>query len=236
MKYAGVLFIHTSAPSDIQLGLLLQEHQQRRKCIFCVKFTGAMIDEITTRRFFRKINVQLYDNHILIHKIGPLESSEYELTYEMIENRKSIEIKTSFGLLTISLLIFIIGLLCLLGSYSDVSPLFFAITAFFIIVALLTKSRTVIVKSYDARNIEFYFTRRNKDDVIRFSETLIKTADKYLYRKYSKVDRDLPVEGQIEKLLFLKERNLLSDEEFERLKIQLLGRSNKNNIGYSYGS
>jgi hypothetical protein len=200
-----------------------------------VKFSQTMIDEITTRRFLKKINVQLFENHILIRKSSPFEFSEYELTYEVIENRKSIEIKTSFGLLTISLLSFVIGFLCFAGSYSEVSPLFFTITVLLLIIALSAKSRMVIVKSFDGRNIELYFTKRNKDDVILFIGTLIKTADKYLYKKYSKVDKDLPAEGQIERLLFLKERNLLSDEEFEELKIQLLGRTSKSNIGYSYG-
>ena len=42
----------------------------------------------------------------------------------------------------------------------------------------------------------------------------------------------LPIDNQLQNLIFLRDRDLLSEEKFEHLKNQLPGRDNKSNIGY----
>ncbi|RDJ93906.1 SHOCT domain-containing protein, partial [Lacticaseibacillus rhamnosus] len=65
------------------------------------------------------------------------------------------------------------------------------------------------------------------------SNKIIDASNQFLLTKYGKIDKALPMEGQLNKLEFLRDRDILTDEEFENLKNQLLGRENKGSIGFS---
>ena len=54
----------------------------------------------------------------------------------------------------------------------------------------------------------------------------------YLLKKYSKVDRALPIEPQLENIQYLLNRDIITEEKFESLKNQLLGTENKKSIGF----
>ena len=187
--------------------------------------------EITTRRFFRKNTVQLLPNRIIVRKSSPFESSEFELSYEQIENKKTIERKVNFGLLALALFCVVIGLLYLFGNSPEFSMVFFFSSLLFLMIAFATKLELVVIKSYGGRNIELFFNRWNRDKVIAFGDRVIDAANNFLLKKYSRVDKDLPFEHQIQNLMLLRERELLTEEKFLELKNQLLGKD-KSNIGY----
>jgi hypothetical protein len=188
--------------------------------------------QIETSRFIKKNSVQLLNNRLIVKKSSPFETSEFELSYDQIENKKTIETKVSFALIVFSSFAAILGFLYLFGDKSNISIVLFIFSVLFILIAFVTKLKVISIKSYDGRNIELYFTERNKEKVILFSNQIIDSANDYLLRKYSKIDKDLPVESQIQNLIFLRDRELLSEEKFEQLKNQLLGKENKSNIGY----
>jgi hypothetical protein len=188
--------------------------------------------EIETRRFFKKNSVRLLTNRLIVKKTSPFETSEFELSYEQIENKKEIETKVNFGLLVISSLAAIVGFLYLFGSKSEMTIVFFIISIVLLFIAFATKLKVVVIKAYNGQNIELYFANKNKDEVIIFAEKLIDSANNYLLSKYTKIDRDLPIDNQIQMLIVLRDKELLSEDKFEQLKNQLLGRENKTGIGY----
>jgi len=191
-----------------------------------------MIDEIKTTRFIKKISIQLLDSHVVVKKSSPFETSEFELSYEQIENKKTIETKVNFSLLVFSSFAAIVGFLYLFGDKTNNSISFFFFSFLILLIAFATKLKVIIIKSNNGKNIELYFTKRNKDEIILFSDKVINSVNDYLLRKYSKIDKDLPIDYQINNLIFLRDRDLLSDEKFEQLKNQLLGKDQKLNIGY----
>ena len=188
--------------------------------------------KIETNRFFKKYSIQLLDSHLLVKKSSPFESSEFELSYDQIENKKSIETKVNFGLLVISSLAAIVGFLYLFGNKDEVTIAFFSISILVLLIAFSTKLKMIIIKSYDGRNIELFYTTKNKEEIIAFSDKILSSSNDYVLRKYSKIDRDLPIDNQLQNLIFLRDRDLLSEEKFEHLKNQLLGKDTKSNIGY----
>jgi len=99
-------------------------------------------------------------------------------------------------------------------------------------IALLTKLRIVTIRTYEGINIDMYFTKRYREDVLAFADTIIDSTNKFLIEKYCNVDRDLPLESQLSNLGFLRDKELINGEKFEQLKNQLLGRENKRSIGY----
>jgi len=188
--------------------------------------------KIETNRFFKKNSIELLDSHMLVKKSSPFETSEFELSYDQIENKKSIETKVNFGLLVISSLAGILGFLFLFGNKDEVTIGFFSISILVLLIAFVTKLKMIIIKSYDGSNIELFYTSKNKEDIITFSDKIISSSNDYVLRKFSKIDRDLPIDTQLQNLIFLRDRDLLSGEKFEHLKNQLLGKDTKSNIGY----
>jgi hypothetical protein len=68
--------------------------------------------------------------------------------------------------------------------------------------------------------------------VIDYANQIIDAANNYLLKKFSKIDRSLAIEPQIENIQFLLNREIITEEKFETLKNQLLGRENKSSIGF----
>ncbi len=71
--------------------------------------------------------------------------------------------------------------------------------------------------------IELYDDNPSRIEMKEFLDQLKKSASDYLKFKYATIDRDLPVEGQIQNLNWLKSRNILTEEEYEQIKLKLTG-------------
>ena len=69
--------------------------------------------------------------------------------------------------------------------------------------------------------IDFYDKNPSEEAMDEFLETLKTKTFNYLKEKYAVIDIDLPVEKQIENLNFLKERNVITEKEYEELKEKL---------------
>jgi len=126
-----------------------------------------------------------------------------------------------------------IGLLFQFGSNTGLSITLLTAAAFILALALITKKKTVTIPTYDGDKIEIFFDKRNKHEVMEFSTRIIEASNSFLLNKYGKIDKALPLEGQLSNLNFLRDRDIITDEEFENLKNQLLGRENKGSLGFS---
>ncbi len=186
-----------------------------------------------TRRFFKIQEVDILRASLKIEKRSLLDSIEYEIPFENIHNKKKIQTNTNDNLLVISFSLLVIGVLFLFGSTTEISTFALISGTFFLALALITRKKTVTILTYDGSNIELPFNRKNKPEVLEFSNKIIEASNLFLLNKYGKIDRALPLEGQLEKLEFLRDRDILTDGEYENLKNQLLGRENKGSLGFS---
>ena len=185
-----------------------------------------------TQRLLKKFSISILKTGLHIVKKTPFESSEFDLSFEHIETKKTVETKLTFGLLVLILFFAFVALLFFLNGQTEESSFFFVLTVIVLIIALLTKLRVITIKAYEGQNIELYFTNRNKEEVMAFADTIISSANAFLLNKFSKIDKDLPIGNQLENLDFLRNKELLSEPEYEQLKDQLLGRDNKKSIGF----
>lgn len=187
---------------------------------------------IQTKRFFKKCSIQLLKDKIKVIRSTPFDLIEFEISYENIETKKTIEAKVNFGLLVLISLLLVIGILYFFGDKSNISSVFFIVAIIIFFIAMATKLKVITIKTFEGHTLELFFTNKNKADVINFAEKIINTANNFLLSKYSKIDKDLPIENQLSKLDFLRDKELITDEVFEQLKNQLLGKENKQTIGY----
>jgi heme/copper-type cytochrome/quinol oxidase subunit 4 len=104
----------------------------------------------------------------------------------------------------------------------------------FAVVALVTTPKNSLYLSSAHRQIEFYRDKPNNEAVDAFVKEVIDNCNEYLRMKYAKVDPDLPVEPQLNSLTWMKNRNLITDEEFEQFKSTLLRRKSpdKPDVGF----
>jgi hypothetical protein len=170
---------------------------------------------------------------VKIEKRSLLDSIEYEVPFEHIHNKRKIQTNTNDNLLVISFFLLFIGLLFQFGPNTELSVTLLIAAAFFLALALITKKKTVTIPTYDGDKIELFFNKKNKHEVLEFSSRIIEASNSFLLNKYGKIDKALPLEGQLSNLNFLRDRDIITDEEFENLKNQLLGRENKGSLGFS---
>ena len=135
--------------------------------------------------------------------------------------------------LFIAVCLIILGTLFLLGSLAEISPLLILIGLVFLVTTFILRKKTITIASFDGNVIELYFTNRNKPEITAFANQIIDSSNSFLLNKYSKLDRDLPIDNQLSNLDFLLNREIITEEEFENLKNQLLGRNTKSKIGFT---
>lgn len=189
---------------------------------------------LQTKRFLKRQEIEILRTSLRIERKSLLDCVEYEIPFENIHNKKKVQTKTNDNLLVISFSLLIIALLFFIfGSDPSISTFLFVCAILFLATALISRKKTVTIPTYDGNNIELPFNNKNKLDVLEFSNRIIEASNHFLLNKYCKIDKALPLDGQLSKIDFLRDREILTDEEYDNLKNQLLGRENKGHLGFS---
>lgn len=184
-------------------------------------------------KFFSRQSFELLPRGVRINRKTLFESVEHEISYEHITNKKKIQSTINNNSLFIGVCFVILGTLFLLGSLAEISPLLILIGLVFLVITFITRKKTIKIACFDGNIIELYFTNKNKPEITAFANQIIDSSNSFLLNKYSKLDKDLPIENQLSNLDFLLNREIITEEEFENLKNQLLGRNTKSKIGFS---
>ena len=90
-------------------------------------------------------------------------------------------------------------------------------------IPFLSRKRVVRIDISYSTALEIFYHKHNKDQVYAFATEVVKASNEYLLKKYSKIDRQLPIEPQLEKIQFLLQRDIINEQEFTALKDELLG-------------
>jgi hypothetical protein len=132
----------------------------------------------------------------------------------------------------LSIFFFAFALLFLVGTNEDLTVVFFLLSFLCTVIAFASRKSVVIINLYDGEKIRLYFTRKNKGQVTAFAEEIIQASNKHLLNKYTGIDSALPIEPQLDGIQFLRNRDIISEEDYESLKNKLIGRTNKSSIGF----
>jgi len=187
----------------------------------------------TNRRYFLRQTLQVNKSSILLNRKTLFEELEYEISFEQLDNKKITEVKTNNNLFFTGIIMFIMGIFFLSGSILEIAAICVFIAIVFVITSFIDKKRTITLVTYNGNNIILYFTKSNKAQVNEFIDNVFKAANSFLLAKYQKIDKALPIEPQLDNIQFLRNREIISEEEYEALKDRLYGRDNLSNIGFS---
>ena len=186
------------------------------------------------RHLFTSQEFEIQKSSLKVDIKNLFDAIEYEISFEHIDNRKKIQTSINHGLLIISVFLFLIGILLFAGSNDELKVIFIFGAVVFAIFAFISRKRSVTITSHDGNKIELYFNKGNKQEVVNFANNIIEASDKYLRNKYSKIDPALPIESQLNNIQFLRNREVITEEDYEALKNQLLGRKSKSSISFGY--
>lgn len=183
------------------------------------------------KRYLTRQSFEILESSVKIHKKGAFDEIEYEVPFDSIQNTKTIQTEINNNLLVSGFFFVTFSLLFLLGSAQQLTVIFLFLGSIMVIMSFVNRKKTITIPTY-SEPITLYFNKINKRKVIDFSDLIIEASNNFLLKKYSKVDRALPIEPQIDHLQFLLNRGIITEEHFETLKNQLLGRNNKSSIGF----
>lgn len=184
-------------------------------------------------RYFTKQTFELQNSSLKVERKNLFDAIEYEVSFEQIDNKKKIETKTNNSLLITGVFFFAFALLFQIGPNDELTAIFMTISFVLIITPFINRKKVITILTYDGDNIELFFNKRNKQDVVQFANQIIEASNAFLIKKYSNVDKALPVEQQLNQIQFLRNREIISEQQYESLKDQLLGRDNKTSIGFT---
>ena len=186
------------------------------------------------KRNFTRQYFELKKSSLKVDLRTLFDRTEYEISYEHIDYKRKIQVIFNHGLLVSGIFAFAIGLLLVLAPNEEAALVFFIIGTVCFISAFSLKKRVVVINTYDGNKLELFFNRSNKETVVDLADEIIQSANKHLLRKYGKIDPALPIEPQINNLHFLRNREIITEDEYELLKNQLLGRTSKATIGFGF--
>jgi hypothetical protein len=136
--------------------------------------------------------------------------------------------------MTIALFGFSFGVIFAMAGNAEILAILFLISGIMFVIGLITQRKYIQINTFTEGTLELKFTNKSEQEVREFADKIINTTNKYLVEKYSKVDKDLPIENQIDNLNFLKNKDLIDDKKFEELKNILIGRkSDEKTIGFN---
>ena len=187
------------------------------------------------QRYSVKQSFEIRKSSLKIQRKHLFDSIEYEIPFDHVSNKTTTQTAVNNNVIVVGIFFFVFSLLFQLGPNDELTLIFLAVSILFIITAFVNRKKVITISTMDGGHIELYFKNDNKGEVLQYANEIIAAADNYLLKKYSKVDRALPVEPQIENIQYLLNREIITDEKFESLKNQLLGNENKTAIGFGQG-
>lgn len=184
-------------------------------------------------RYFTRQQFEIKKSSLKIERKNIFDAIEFEIPFDLINNKIKIQTLINNNLIFTGLFIFFIGALFSLGSNEELMVILLSVGFLFIVIAFLGRKKVISIFTMEENGIELFFTQKNKEEVIAYSNKIINASNNFLLKKYSKVDRSLPIEPQLDNFQFLLNRDIISDDDFETLKNQLLGTENKKSIGFA---
>ncbi len=191
------------------------------------------------RKLFASREFDFKEDGLFVKEKNLTNSSETVISYEDIAiNNLRRRSKTDNLIVVVTVLfglLFIGSFLSkIFGGEADWSVIIMALifTLFGSLITFINNKQEVIIPLYSSGGFILFERIPTKGEVDKFIAELMLRINTYLKEKYAKIDHDLPIEGQLNNLIYLRERKVIGDDEFSRLKETLLKRKNQSEIGF----
>jgi len=183
--------------------------------------------KLEQKQFIRKRKFNLNDNSLKITRKDSSGLKEWAVDIENIGTEILIDKKSKFvanilgGFFVIFSLSFYIGAFFISeqdqASVSNVVVFgsFFLIIGILIIILPLKNELHIIGGQ---SQVSFLLDSPSRNEVEKYAHNLIEKSKEIIVKKYSKIDVDLPEETMMNQLHWLKNKNYISDLEYESKK------------------
>lgn len=164
--------------------------------------------------------------HVKTKSMG--EYNEYTIDVEYIGEERFYKTHSKMGPRIVGIVFYIIMIISVLGilledNWAASENIIGLIIGIFLFgglgsLAFFSELRNELHLVGGSAQVMFLLNKPSKEEMENFINELITRSRKTLIDKYSKVDPDLPEEIQIRNLYWLKEKGLISEEEYAELK------------------
>ena len=198
-----------------------------------------MSEILKQRRLFTKRYFELTDHSLKISVSKLFSSYEAEFSFEELDRRMSKKKSFNRFLLISSIFCLIALLITAINEANGNSQIedvtFYAIPTFIFSFSLwITRQSIICLPLYDKRNIIFFNFSYNQNSVQKFIDSVLITQKSYLLNKYARKELFVSAENVMDQPIWLKNRYIIDDDEFEKLKIDLLPKTPNPVIGFTF--
>lgn len=184
------------------------------------------------KRYFTRQIFEINKSSLKIERKNLFDAIEFEIPYDHVGNKIKIQTLINNNTIIVGILLMIVSFLFLLADNVEITIILFLFGVIFTVMSFINRKKMVTIATFDENNIELYFVKQNKKEVVEYANSIIAAADNFLLKKFSKIDRSLPIEPQINNIQYLLHREIINEDAFETLKNQLLGKENQSTIGF----
>lgn len=197
--------------------------------------------KLIQRKFFSRQEFTLNEDSLNVKLSNLTSAEEINIPYEEIDTSKISSRKEADNLMLLitvfMMIVFIVNLFSpqIEGdeSKSGLKTFFFIVTFLCAVITYLKYKSVIFIPTSFNGQLELHTDNPTKDKFESFVKSLSKRIDDYLLVKYGTIDLDLPKEPQLANIAWLKERKIISQEQFVELKAQLKGKDATNNpVGF----
>jgi len=164
--------------------------------------------------------------HVKTRSMG--ERNEYSIDIEYIGEEKYYKTYSRVGPRIVGSVFYVIMVISFIGFFQEenltASENFGALLLGVVLfgglgtLAFLAPMRNELHLVGGSAQVMFLLNSPSKEEMENFINEIIARSHKILIKKYCKIDPDLPEEVQINNLYWLKQRGLISEEDYEDLK------------------
>lgn len=188
-----------------------------------------MAEEFEIKKIFGWERYSLFKNKLKIQNQTGFKYLEFEIPIENIGYEMVITETINRPMFGYSLLAFFCG--SIINSAAGAVNYLVVLTGLSLLLFVLgfiMKIRTVTIACSLEGSLVLHYSKKNKAITLEFAEQIIENSKQFTLSKYGEIDKDLPLEGQLNNLIYLKSLNLMNNETFESLKTELINlKSNK---------
>ena len=192
-----------------------------------------MNEKIEIKGFLKSLRISILDNKLRVVKKTIFKYMEYDIPLENIEYNKTVKKEINRDLIFLSLITFLVGVVFNMADGDIIFAVFSVLSVILLVIGLSTKKRTITIDTHSGAPIILGFRKVNEKIIRDFADLLIEKSKHYVIKKFSKVDKDLPVENQLLNIEYLRNNDLIDDSKFEELKNIILNKKASNKtIGF----
>lgn len=188
---------------------------------------------LNQKHLFKEITYEIKKDSIHYQSKGLLNSMEYDVSFEEITDKVIFETKIQ----ELAKLAILCCLVLVIAASVEINLIAIIISvsvlALFILLLFTTRKHIATILLTNRRALIFNLKKPDPDTVKEFIAHLQTRIKEYLKGKYGNIDRDLPVEPQLNNFNWLKNRNVISEEEFTTLKNKLLRKESDFKVGFN---